>query len=143
MKCSPRRAGPNAIVLGILAALLPTGAIHSQPATAPVTILKAGRLIDGTGAEPLAPAVVRIENDKIVQIGSQLDVPPGAQVIDLGSSTLLPGLIDLHNHLMYNSLPLWTEPSRTVPWTSHNQWGSAPTYSLRISQPARFVRRFV
>ena len=52
---------------------------------------------------------------------------------------ICPGLIDLHNHLMYNSLPLWTEPSRTVPWTSHNQWGRAPTYSAQISQPARLL----
>jgi len=52
---------------------------------------------------------------------------------------IYPGLIDLHNHLMYNSLPLWTEPSRTVPWTSHNQWGRAPTYSTQISQPARLL----
>jgi cytosine/adenosine deaminase-related metal-dependent hydrolase len=52
---------------------------------------------------------------------------------------ICPGLIDLHNHLMYNSLPLWTEPSRTVPWTSHNQWGRAPSYSSQISQPARLL----
>ncbi|GAB2661263.1 amidohydrolase family protein [Kribbella swartbergensis] len=52
---------------------------------------------------------------------------------------IYPGLIDLHNHLMYNSLPLWTEPSREVPWTSHNQWGRAPTYSEQISQPARLL----
>lgn len=55
---------------------------------------------------------------------------------------IYPGLIDLHNHLMYNSLPLWTEPKRKVPWTSHEQWGrasSAPTYSGTISAPARLL----
>ncbi|MEV6413537.1 amidohydrolase family protein [Kribbella sp. NPDC051718] len=52
---------------------------------------------------------------------------------------IYPGLIDLHNHLMYNSLPLWTEPKRKVPWTSHNQWGGAPSYSGTISQPARLL----
>jgi 5-methylthioadenosine/S-adenosylhomocysteine deaminase len=52
---------------------------------------------------------------------------------------IYPGLIDLHNHLMYNSLPLWTEPARDVPWTSHNQWGRAPTYSDQISRPARLL----
>jgi 5-methylthioadenosine/S-adenosylhomocysteine deaminase len=35
---------------------------------------------------------------------------------------IYPGLIDLHNHLLYNSLPLWTEPSRSTPWQSHNEW---------------------
>src|SRR4029450_13459931 len=53
-----------------------------------------------------------------------------------------PGLIDLHNHLLYNSLPLWTEPSRTTPWESHNEWvqdDDAPTYRTRVSAPARLL----
>lgn len=69
------------------------------------------------------------------------DVPAGfenAPRITAGG-LIYPGLIDLHNHLMYNSLPLWTEPSRSEPWTSHNQWGRAPTYSAQISQPARLL----
>ncbi|TCO32340.1 cytosine/adenosine deaminase-related metal-dependent hydrolase [Kribbella orskensis] len=69
------------------------------------------------------------------------DVPPGfenAPRITAGG-VIYPGLIDLHNHLMYNSLPLWTEPARKVPWTSHNQWGGAPTYSDTISKPARLL----
>ncbi len=52
---------------------------------------------------------------------------------------IYPGLIDLHNHLLYNSLPLWTEPSRLEPWNSHNQWGDAPTYGEQISAPARLL----
>jgi 5-methylthioadenosine/S-adenosylhomocysteine deaminase len=52
---------------------------------------------------------------------------------------LYPGLIDLHNHLLYNSLPLWTEPARPSPWTSHNQWVDAPTYPTAVSAPARLL----
>ena len=55
---------------------------------------------------------------------------------------IYPGLIDLHNHLLYNSLPLWTEPSRTTPWESHNEWvqdDDAPTYRTRVSAPARLL----
>jgi 5-methylthioadenosine/S-adenosylhomocysteine deaminase len=55
---------------------------------------------------------------------------------------IYPGLIDLHNHLLYNSLPLWTEPSRTTPWRSHNEWvqnDDAPTYRTRVSAPARLL----
>jgi 5-methylthioadenosine/S-adenosylhomocysteine deaminase len=55
---------------------------------------------------------------------------------------IYPGLIDLHNHLLYNSLPLWTEPSRTTPWASHNEWvqdDDAPTYRTRVSAPARLL----
>ena len=55
---------------------------------------------------------------------------------------IYPGLIDLHNHLLYNSLPLWTEPSRTTPWESHNEWvqdDDAPTYRTKVSAPARLL----
>jgi hypothetical protein len=53
---------------------------------------------------------------------------------------LYPGLIDLHNHLLYNSLPLWTEPARATPWTSHTQWPrNAASYQPRVSDPAELL----
>lgn len=65
------------------------------------TSIKAGRLLDPRTGDVIAPVVVVIEGDKIKQVGSpsQLSVPPGAKTIDLGSATLLPGLIDSHTHL--------------------------------------------
>jgi imidazolonepropionase-like amidohydrolase len=64
--------------------------------------LAGGRLIDGTGAEPVAGAVVVIVDDKIQQIGTadQVEVPAGAEVIDVAGKTVLPGLIDAHIHLL-------------------------------------------
>jgi cytosine/adenosine deaminase-related metal-dependent hydrolase len=59
-----------------------------------------------------------------------------APVIDVGNDLVLPGFIDLHNHLAYNTLPLWTEPSRRTPWAHHNSWTQAPTYSARTTWPA-------
>jgi imidazolonepropionase-like amidohydrolase len=49
----------------------------------------------------LRPAAVLIEGDKIKQVGSpsQISAPAGARIIDLGTATLLPGLIDSHTHL--------------------------------------------
>jgi imidazolonepropionase-like amidohydrolase len=73
--------------------------ILSASSHAQVTVVRAGRLIDGRGGEPLAPAMVLIEGDRIREVGSRLSVPPGAVEIDLGEATLLPGLIDLHTHL--------------------------------------------
>ena len=62
-------------------------------------VVRAGQLIDGSGGAPLRPAMVLISGDRIEAVGRQVSIPPGAQIIDLGAATLLPGLIDLHTHL--------------------------------------------
>jgi imidazolonepropionase-like amidohydrolase len=61
--------------------------------------VKAARLIDGKSDTVLSPAVVLIEDGRILQVGSALAIPAGTRVIDLGQATLLPGLIDVHVHL--------------------------------------------
>jgi hypothetical protein len=81
--------------------LFPNG--HLAGETPNRTLIKAGRLIDPrTGNGLLSPAVL-IEDGKIKEIGpvSQLHTHAPADVrrIDLGSATLLPGLIDRHTHL--------------------------------------------
>ncbi|HEX4936754.1 MAG TPA: amidohydrolase family protein, partial [Gemmatimonadaceae bacterium] len=117
----------------LLAALLapPLAApLAAQPrAAAPrpaVTILRAARLIDGTGAAPLTPGMVRIEGDRIADVGPRLAVPPGATVVDLGDATLLPGLIDLHTHLTGDERVHWedalvkTTPAHDALWGARN-----------------------
>ena len=49
---------------------------------------------------------------------------------------IYPGLIDLHSHLAYNFLPLWSAP-RETPYTSRHQWPGAATYGRDISNPAQ------
>lgn len=66
-------------------------------------VLRAARLIDGTGAEPIRNAVVIVTDDKIVAVGGDgrpVTVPTGAKVIDLGDATLMPGFIDAHTHIV-------------------------------------------
>lgn len=65
----------------------------------PPIVLKAARVFTATSERPLAPGMVIVEGDHISQVGQSLAVPPGAQVIDLGDATLLPGFIDAHVHL--------------------------------------------
>lgn len=83
----------------VLVALVPVQL--SAQSTAPVTLVKAGRLLDPLTGNVLSPALVMIEGDKIKKVGSpsQIGVPNGAKVIDLGDATLLPGLVDSHAHL--------------------------------------------
>jgi len=78
----------------LIVALASTSELGAQPAV-PVTLVNAARLLDPRTGNVLAPAAVLIEGDKIKQVGSssQIGVPPGANVIDLGAATLLPGLI--------------------------------------------------
>ncbi len=89
-------------------------------------LLKAGRLIDGRGGRPLVPAMVRVEGDRIVEVGERLAIPPGARVLDLGAATLLPGFIDLHTHLTdkedvhWEEVLLKTTPSQAALWGARN-----------------------
>ena len=61
--------------------------------------LKAARLFDGKSSSLVQNGVVIVRGDKIVDAGSNLPIPSGAQVIDLGDATLSPGFMDAHTHL--------------------------------------------
>jgi len=68
------------------------------------TLIKAQRLLDPKTGNVLSPAAVLIENGKIKEVGApsqvQSHVPADAKTIDLGTATLLPGLVDSHTHLL-------------------------------------------
>jgi imidazolonepropionase-like amidohydrolase len=97
------------IVAGCLVAT-PLTAQPQTPASSPpprVTVVKAARLFDGKGDATVAGAVVVVEGSMIKAVGAGLSVPPGAEVIDLGDATLLPGFIDAHVHLTGESGDNW------------------------------------
>jgi imidazolonepropionase-like amidohydrolase len=63
-------------------------------------VLRAAKLIDGTGAAPKRDAAVLVNDSIISEIGhrDEVKVPPNSEVIDLGEQTILPGMVDAHMH---------------------------------------------
>lgn len=80
-------------------ALLGLGIGLGSHAHAAVTAVKAARMLDVRSGTMIASAVILIDGERITAAGSELAIPAGAQVIDLGNKTVLPGLIDMHTHL--------------------------------------------
>ena len=91
---------PLTIALVLLSTAWPVSAAD-PPAKPKVTVIKAGRLFDGTGDVGYRDKVILIEGDRIkaVENADQIKTPEGATVIDLPEATVLPGLIDCHTHL--------------------------------------------
>jgi imidazolonepropionase-like amidohydrolase len=77
--------------------------------------IRAGRLIDGRGGPPVANAVIIIEGERITAVGPGLTIPAGARVIDLSSSTVLPGLIDAHTHVTTQPSDYYEDIFRKTP----------------------------
>lgn len=74
---------------------------HGQsPGPPRLTAVRGARMLDVKTGEYVPNAVILIQNGRITDAGSGLPVPAGSKVIDLGKATLLPGLIDVHTHLM-------------------------------------------
>jgi 5-methylthioadenosine/S-adenosylhomocysteine deaminase len=108
-------AAPLTVLRGAVATLDPAGTIHRD----------AFVCIEGQLIKAVVPA------------GTAL--PPefaGVAPVD-SQGTIFPGLIELHNHLTYNELPLWTVPAR---YTNRNQWRlSEPTYNYDVAWPAKIL----
>ena len=102
------------VVLATLGLVLP-GTVAGQLATelssqvrdryvkvsASAYVLRNVTLIDGTGGPARANQSVVIEEGRITQIGSQVDIPPDAEMLNLSGHTLIPGMVGLHDHLFY------------------------------------------
>jgi imidazolonepropionase-like amidohydrolase len=99
--------------LTLLAAAL---AAAQPPATAPI-VLHAARLLQVDTGTILQPGEILIEGERIKAVGVSVEHPQGAKVIELGDTTLLPGLIDAHVHLFLHpgSEDLQTV-EESVPW---------------------------
>jgi imidazolonepropionase-like amidohydrolase len=67
--------------------------------------IRTAQLVDPSSGVTARNVVILVEGDKITGVGQGLAIPPGAQVIELGDTTALPGLIDAHTHITYHFDP--------------------------------------
>jgi imidazolonepropionase-like amidohydrolase len=81
----------------VLAFLLFAASLFAQPARS--IVLHAARLLDIETGNMISPGEILVQGDRIAGIGSSVTHPGDAQIIDLGDTTLLPGLMDAHVHL--------------------------------------------
>jgi imidazolonepropionase-like amidohydrolase len=91
---------------GLLSALLVEFVLVAQlvaqstpPAAKRQIVLHAARLLDIESGKIITPGEILVQDERIVEVGSSVKRPPAAEVIDLGDTTILPGLIDAHVHL--------------------------------------------
>src|ERR1043166_5323312 len=104
---SARRVyGPRmrTLVALTVAALAPAGLAAAAPKT---PVVKAAHLFDGKSDTVVSPGVVVVQDGKIVAAGTKVQEPAVAEVVDLGNATLIPGLIDAHTHMSFESSSDW------------------------------------
>jgi len=105
------------VLRGILMAAAAGAALAAGPAAAKDVVIHAGRLIDGTGKPARDKVSIVIHDDRITAVEDGFTAgPKGAEVIDLATSTVLPGLIDDHVHItqsFHKGDPIHTAMTRT------------------------------
>ncbi|MBZ5635202.1 MAG: amidohydrolase family protein [Acidobacteriia bacterium] len=86
------------------------GGVFQCPPAARVIAVRAGRMFNSKTGQMLTKQVVVLAGERISEVGpeSQVKIPAGSQIIDLGQATLLPGLIDAHTHMFNNRGPKGT-----------------------------------
>jgi len=124
------------IVSALLIGLLTDVGVNAQTPTPvpaqppqPLTAIRAGRLLDPETGTVLTNQVILVEGRRIREVGPNVAIPAGAQVIDLSKLLVMPGLVEAHNHLALTYKPV---PENNVYYYTYVQESTA----LRAIQAA-------
>ena len=82
---------------------------------AKVVAIKASRVLDVRTGQMIPNAFILIEGERITAVGANVTVPAGAEIIDLKTMTVLPGLIDSHTHLTFNPANAASSVTLSIP----------------------------
>jgi imidazolonepropionase-like amidohydrolase len=107
--------GPFGVLLA--AAVIATNVASSSGQTRPIKALVGGTLIDGYGGRPIRNSIILIDGERISTVGTveSLPVPKGAEVISTEGMSVLPGLWDMHVHLMLSGHGDYAHWDKTYP----------------------------
>jgi imidazolonepropionase-like amidohydrolase len=94
----PRTKQAIGYVFMLLIAAQTSNVMAGSPSGHPI-VLHAARLLEVDTGRIVTPGEILVDGERITAVGSSVPHPPGAELIDLGDTTLLPGLIDVHVHL--------------------------------------------
>lgn len=115
----------------LFAALLLAAAVNGQAPTTTIALTGA-RVIDGTGAAPIANATILLTNGRIDRIGpaASLKIPAGATRVDVTGKTIIPGLINAHGHLGHgeSGLPVYDQIIQQL--EQYARYGITTVYAL-------------
>lgn len=105
LRWNPRRSSCAASLVGALILSADSAVGQGAPAQQSPSrfLIRAKRMIDGASSQPITPAVILVEGDRILAVGADAESATragSATLVDLGDATLLPGLIDNHTHVL-------------------------------------------
>lgn len=103
--------------------------LDAQQPPAQVTAIRAGRLLDPEAGRLLTNQIIVIDGTRIRDVGPNVAIPPNARVIDLSGMTVMPGLVEAHNHLALTYKPV---PENNIYYYTYVQESTA----LRAIQAA-------
>ena len=115
------------LIQGMSMAQQPNQALPSSAGTA--YVIRAGRLVDPEAGTAASNQMIAVQDGRIVAIGTSVAAPPGAETIDLSQYSVLPGLVDAHNHL---ALTYKMEPENNVYYYTYVQ-DSTPLRAIQAA----------